>query len=298
MAVSMKRKKSNGGVINESNVADATKIDKCKSVKKRKLVEGNYTTAASEGMMGTAANNNENVSINPIPEKRLRMCTGDEVLLLDRLHSSAALTTLKEIQTKLETGENIIEGFLHEGGTARDLLELLSRADKVKSSEVTCLFTAYEVILLHLGKCILPHDADEIDEEKIANSAKMQKLATEFTQEILANHTRYVMMLLSQSNSVHQVVCSLRLLTAMIVAGGPMAAKEVLMKLDFEHPFFEGLCNRGSSSTANAVPLRRHHWQFLLSFFLAGSSSVIKDFLAKKAARHHLGTLFPGMLGK
>ena len=57
---------------------------------------------------------------------------------------------------------------------------------------------------------------------------------------------RYIVLVLSPTNTAHQVRTALGLLTAM-VACGPLIAKEVLLKLDLTHPSFESLSNRQNS---------------------------------------------------
>ena len=54
------------------------------------------------------------------------------------------------------------------------------------------------------------------------------------------------MLVLSPTNTAHQVRTGLGLLTAM-VACGPLIAKEVLLKLDLSHPSIESLTNRQNS---------------------------------------------------
>ena len=44
------------------------------------------------------------------------------------------------------------------------------------------------------------------------------------------------------------------------------------------------------------MSIRKFHVEFLLAFFVSGNSSVIKDFLEKASTRHHMGTLFPGLI--
>ena len=93
------------------------------------------------------------------------------------------------------------------------------------------------------------------------------KLALDVTREVLRSHLKYLMMLLSPSNTSHQSKASLRLLTAM-VAASTATAKEVLLKLDFEHNALELLLSRRA--------LRRDYMQFLLAFFLVSSPTVVR----------------------
>ena len=166
----------------------------------------------------------------------------------------------------------------------------MSDVDKAKAADVAVVFTACEKLLLHLAAVIhnAQHEEEEEEEEEVktrtAKREACQKLALDITREILRNHIRYLMMLLSPSNSGHQSGSSLRLLTAM-VATSTVTAKEVLLKLDFEHNSMELLLSRKA--------LRKDYIKFILAFFLVSSPTVIKDFLDKK---NRLVNLFPGLM--
>ena len=235
--------------------------------------------------------------------KKFKSDEKDDVLVLDRLHGTNGLSALKDIQTKINlskssTSDNDdpMDAFFQEGGTARDLLEPLNVADKIKNSDVNIVFNACEAILLYLGARTVPSQIEQGDngEEKNSKLKKMQALSLDLTREILQNHLKYLMMFLSESNTVQQGISSLRLLAAMVVAGGPTAGKEVLLKVDFEHPNITSLSSQLSKK--DNLYIRKCHLEFLVSFFVAGNSSVIKEFLDKPSTRNHLASLFPGFI--
>jgi hypothetical protein len=94
------------------------------------------------------------------------------------------------------------------------------------------------------------------------------------------------MLLLSASNTSYQVRSSLRLITAIVTSCG-QAAKEVMLKLDFEHKHWETVAKR------NSPEIRKSFVQFLLSFFIINHAGVAKEFLEKKSL---LGSIFPGLM--
>ena len=83
-----------------------------------------------------------------------------------------------------------MDQFFHEGGTARDLLQPLNQADKVKSSDAALAFNAYESILLYLGASTTTCAKSDEGEERTTKLTKMQRLAIDLTREVLANHLK------------------------------------------------------------------------------------------------------------
>ena len=239
-----------------------------------------------------------NILENDISAKKIKHDDSD-ALLLDRLHGSNAIYALKDIQTKLESlkfnskVEDPLNEFFQQGGTARDFLQVLNQSDKIKHSDVVVVFHACEAILLHLGAQITAELKVEENYSESKN-AKLQSLAVDLSREILQNHIKYLMMFLSDKNTAQQSITSLRLLTAMVAAGGPSAGKEVLIKVDFEHPNLVGLPARAIQ--IQNLNIRKCHLEFLVAFFVAGNSSVIKEFLEKNSTRNHLASLFPGFI--
>ena len=99
-------------------------------------------------------------------------------LLLDRLHGSNALSALKDIQNKIESMkfnskvEDPLNEFLQQGGTARDILHVITEGDRIKHYDVVVVFNACETILLHLGAQITSIETNEtkmIVKQKIQN---------------------------------------------------------------------------------------------------------------------------------
>ena len=274
---------------------------------KRKMDTDKMHNMSKNVVMSKENLSNQNPNLIPIhvPEKKLKLAPLCDLVILDMLRGSNALYTLKEIQMTIESlksksseiPDDPVDQFLREGGTAQDLLSCLESKDKVKSSEVEIVFNACEAILLHLGAKISPTeicDTELVESEKHSKTIKMQNLAIDLTREMLQKHMKYFMMFLSETNSVNQAMSSLRLLTAMVAVGGPAAGKEVLLKIDFQHPNLSQLSDRCSSM--NDVILRKCHLEFLVSFFVTGNTSVMKDFLDKSSTRNHLASLFPGLI--
>ena len=92
-------------------------------------------------------------------------------------------------------------------------------------------------------------------------------------------------MLLSGSNTAYQVKSSLRLLVSMVTCCG-QAAKEVLLKIDFDHKNWESVAKRQSTE------IRKAFVQFLLSFFVINHPGVAKEFIEK---RNLIASIFPGL---
>ena len=247
-----------------------------------------------------------NESYNPmhileqdITAKKVKYDDSDKPLL-DRLQGCNAISALKDIQNKIDSmkfNSNVkdpLNEFFQQGGTARDILHVITEGDRIKHYDVVVVFNACETILLHLGAQITSIEPNATVNDGETRNTKLQTLAVDLTREVLQNHIKYLMMFLSEKNSVQQSITSLRLLTAMVAAGGPMAGKEVLLKIDFEHPSLVGLSDR-AYQTKN-MSIRKSHLEFLVSFFVAGNASVIKEFLEKKSSRTHLASLFPGFI--
>ena len=216
---------------------------------------------------------------NGVAAKMAKSNGSKDILLLDSLRGSNALNALKEFvldSEDFQDPENPIRKFLNEGGTAKDMLHLLDETDKARAPDVAVIFSACDRLLLYLAVNLNQEESD-------AKRENYQKLALDLTREILRNHIKYLMMLLSPSNTTSQSKSSLNLLTSM-VACSTVTAKEVLLKIDFEHTALELLLTRRA--------LRRDYMKFLLAFFVS-SSNVIKDFLEKK---NRLVSFFPGLL--
>ena len=126
-------------------------------------------------------------------------------------------------------------------GNAGDLLRTLNSADdsadpnktslggkKVKSGDAALVFNAVETLLIFLA-------GEEASERKA--------LALDVTRKILQKHTRYILMLLSPTNTAYQARASLKLLASMVACGQP-TAKEVLIKIDLEHKNFDAAMKR------------------------------------------------------
>ena len=191
----------------------------------------------------------------------------DEVLLIDELNSKNGLDGLQRIVESSDYSEIIT--LLSQGGSGKDLLSVLvNNPEKPKSSDISIIFNACESFLLHVSTCI---SNSENDEEK----SRYRKLGIELCHELLEFHLGYIILLLSGSNTAYQVQSSLKLLISMVTCCA-QTAKEVLVKLDFEHKNWESVSKRQSNE------IRKAFIQFLLSFFVIGHIGIAKEFIEKK----------------
>ena len=94
------------------------------------------------------------------------------------------------------------------------------------------------------------------------------------------------MLLLSATNTAHQVKSSLGLLTSIATCCG-QTAKDLIVKLDFEHKNWESVVKRQSKE------VRKSLVQFLLSFFIVNHPGVAKEFIEKKSL---LVNILPGLI--
>ena len=199
-----------------------------------------------------------------------------EMMIVEELHGKNPLEALQRIADALD--DKIIVELLSQGGTGKDLLNIFDQViEKPKSSDISIVFNACESFLLYVSKSI--SSAQNEDEE-----SKFKKLGVELCHELLEFHLGYINLLLSGSNTVYQVESSLRLLTSMITCCG-QTAKEVLVKLDFEHKNWETVPKRHSSEIRSALV------RFILSFFIIGHPGVAKEFIEKKTL---ISSIIPG----
>ena len=200
-----------------------------------------------------------------------------EMMIVEELHGKNPLEALQRIADALDDDKIIVE-LLSQGGSGKDLLNILDQVtEKPKSSEISILFNACESFLLYVSKSISSaQNEDEV--------SKFKKLGVELCHELLEFHLGYIILLLSGSNTVYQVESSLRLLTSMITCCG-QTAKEVLVKLDFEHKNWDSVPKRHSSEIRSAFV------RFILSFFIIGHSGVAKEFIEKKTL---ISSIIPG----
>ena len=211
-------------------------------------------------------------------EEPLPKVSKSDSMIVDELNGKDALVALQRIVDSSDNEE--IVALLSQGGGGKDLLNIFDALpEKPKSSDISLVFNACEKFLLHVSKCISEAQNDE-DENKF------KKLGIELSHELLEFHLGYIMLLLSGSNTAYQVQSSLRVLTSMITCCN-QTAKEVLMKLDFEHKHFDSVSKRQSNE------IRKSFIQFLLSFFVIGHAGIAKEFVEKKVL---LSSILPGLI--
>ena len=153
---------------------------------------------------------------SPPVEKRLR--TSSEVTILDRLRGLDPAGALKEIVAAGGETAALIDEFLSHGGQAGDVLRLLESEEKTKSPEVALVFQAVEAVLLHV--------ASGRDREDAGAGGGDGAVAQDLIRKVLHGHFRYVMLLLSPSNTAYQAKSCLRLLSAMVATAGTAGARE------------------------------------------------------------------------
>lgn len=217
----------------------------------------------------------EEVPSEPVTKKS-KISEENVQLIIDQLNGDDALDALKAIA---DDSSKIAE-LLNQGGTGKDLLSFVDNSvEKLKAPDISIVFSACETFLLHISSAL----SNSSTEEEIN---KLKKLAIDLTRELLEDHLGYAILLLSATNTAYQVRSSLRLFTSMVTCC-PQTAKEVLVKLDFEHKNWESVAKRQSSD------IRKAYVQFILSFFVTNYSGIAKDFLEKKAL---VVGLLPGLV--
>ena len=232
-------------------------------------------------------------SDSPPPPARKRPKSSSELTIVDRLRGHDPVDALKEMVAGASDhsdggGEGPIREFLSHGGQADDVLRLLESEEKTKSPEVALVFQAVETVLLHVAA------------EEAAGIGGGAVLAQGLIRKVLHGHFRYVMLLLSQSNTAYQAKSCLKMLSAMVAASGTAGAREILNKVDFDHKNFSSVVKRRSNNTnskdggtTGSDDVRTCYIHFLLAFLVSGNASLIKDLLEKK---NSVSQIFPGLV--
>ena len=126
-------------------------------------------------------------------------------------------------------------------------------------------------------------------------------MAQDLIRKVLHNHFRYVMLLLSQSNTAYQAKSCLRMLSAMVATAGTAGAREILTKVDFDHKNFVSVIKRRGKKEEGAPgsnDVRTCYIHFLLAFLVSGNAALTKDFLEKKGTQmwNDRAALFGGLV--
>ena len=220
----------------------------------------------------------------PPVEKRLK--TSSDGTIVDRLRGHDPVSALKEIVAEGGDHDDLIGEFLSHGGQTGDLLRLLESEEKTKSPEVALVFQAVETVLLHVAS----------GSDRDGASAGGGALAQDLIRKVLHGHFRYVVLLLSQSNTAYQAKSCLRMLSAMVATGGAAGAREILTKVDFDHKNFSSVVKRRGRKEDGAPgsnDVRTCYIHFLLAFLVSGNAALTKDFLEKK---NNVSQIFPGLI--
>ena len=224
---------------------------------------------------------------SPPEEKRLK--TSSTGTIVDRLRGFDPVGALKEVVAEGEGGDDhdaLMGEFLSNGGQAGDLLRLLESEEKTKSPEVALVFQAVETVLLHVAS----------GSDRDGEGAEGGAVAQDLIRKVLHGHFRYVMLLLSQSNTAYQAKSCLRMLSAMVATAGTAGAREILTKVDFDHKNFSSVVKRRGRKEDGAPgtnDVRTCYIHFLLAFLVGGNAALTKDFLEKKG---NISQVFPGLV--
>jgi hypothetical protein len=114
-------------------------------------------------------------------------------------------------------------------------------------------------------------------------------VAMELVKRVNSDYGKEIVLLLSGTNTAYQAKSLLRMLIAKVTLG-PTQAREVLMKVNWEHDNCDTLSKR--SSKKDPPDVRACFIQFLLSF-LFEPSPIIFFFFSLKT---RLASLFPGLM--
>lgn len=101
-------------------------------------------------------------------------------LIIDQLNSTSdALEALKTIANN-ENEE--LKQLLNQGGTGKDLINIFTNSvDKLKAPDISIVFNACEVFLIHLATNLSTAQAED-------DTEKMKKLGIELVKELLEDH--------------------------------------------------------------------------------------------------------------
>jgi len=172
-----------------------------------------------------------------------------------------------------------MDEFFAGGGQASHILHVLdTNQEKNKANDVAAVFNTVEAVVTRVvrGKDRLGDRCGEV--------------AMELVKRVNSDYGKEIVLLLSGTNTAYQAKSVLRMLTAMVTLG-PTQAREVLMKVNWEHDNWDTLSKR--SSKKDPPDVRTCFIHFLLSFLFEPSPLVLKDFFSLKT---RLASLFPGLM--
>jgi len=172
-----------------------------------------------------------------------------------------------------------IDEFFAGGGQASHILHMLdTNQEKNRANDVAAVFNTVEAVITRVVR-----GQDKLGDRSL-------EVATELVKRVNADYAKEIVLLLSGTNTAYQAKSVLRMLTAMVTLG-PVQAREVLMKVNWEHDNWDTLCKR--SSKKDPPDVRTCFIHFLLAFLFEPSPLVLKDFFSLKT---RLASLFPGLM--
>jgi len=172
-----------------------------------------------------------------------------------------------------------INEFFAGGGQATHILHVLdTNQEKNKANDVAAVFNAVEAVVLRVvrGGATLSDRSGEV--------------AMELVKKVASDYAKEIVLLLSGTNTAYQAKSVLRMLTAMVTLG-PTQARELLLKVNWEHDNWDTLSKR--SSRKDPPDVRTCFIHFLLAFLFEPSPLVLKDFFSLKT---RLASVFPGLM--
>ena len=165
------------------------------------------------------------------------------------------------------------------GGQASHILHILdTNEEKNKANDVAAVFNTVEAVISRVVR-----GKDKLGDRSV-------EVAAELVKRVNSDYAKEIVLLLSGTNTAYQAKSVLRMLTAMVTLG-PVQAREVLMKVNWEHDNWDTLCKR--SSKKDPPDVRTCFIHFLLAFLFEPSPLVLKDFFSLKT---RLASIFPGLM--
>jgi len=172
-----------------------------------------------------------------------------------------------------------MDEFFAGGGQASHVLHMLdTNQEKNKANDVAAVFNTVEAVVTRVVR----------GREKLGD--RSMEVAIELVKRVNADYGKEIVLLLSGTNTAYQAKSVLRMLTAMVTLGSAQA-REVLLKVNWEHDNWDTLSKR--SSKKDPPDVRTCFIHFLLAFLFEPSPLVLKDFFSFKT---RLASLFPGLM--
>ena len=149
---------------------------------------------------------------------------------------------------------------------------------KNKANDIAAVFNTVEAVISRVVR-----GKDKLGDRSV-------EVTTQLVKRVNSDYAKEIVLLLSGTNTAYQAKSVLRMLTAMVTLG-PVQAREVLTKVNWEHDNWDTLCKR--SSKKDPPDVRTCFIHLLLAFLFEPSPLVLRDFFSSKT---RLASLFPGLM--